>query len=104
MATYDGLIVLLVMTLPLAVLFALFAGIQRIPWRDGLVIGLGMETVLIAGGLVSSGTVRASDAGLLVFVAAIGGGIAVRGYERGKARRDARINAIVGSTEHATPT
>ena len=95
MDALDRLVVLVV-ALPLAALLTVFAGIQRIPWREASLIGFGMAVVLLAGGLASSGVVAAKDVSSLVFVGAIGGGIAVRGYERGKARRDATIAAIVG--------
>ena len=91
----GSLVVVLVATVSTAALFMVFAGIQRIPWRDGLMIGLGMAIVLVTGGLASSGAIAARDVGSLVFIGAIGGGIAVRGYERGRARRDAAIAAIV---------
>jgi hypothetical protein len=94
-AELDGLIVTLVMSLPIAILFTLFAGIQRIPWRDAVLIGLGMSLVLFAGGIATNQIIRPADTGILVFIGAIGGGIAVRGYEHGKAQRDATIQAIV---------
>jgi hypothetical protein len=94
----DGSVgIVLVSSAVIAGLFMLIAGIQRIPWRDGFVMGTGMAIVLVAGGLASSGVLAAKDVGTLVFVGAIGGGIAVLGYERGKARRDAAISAIVGT-------
>jgi hypothetical protein len=94
----DGSVgIVLVSSAAIAGLFMVFAGIQRIPWRDGFVIGIGMAIVLVVGGLASNGVLAARDVGTLVIVGAIGGGIAVRGHERGKARRDAAISAIVGT-------
>ena len=99
MADLERVVAVLVTALALAALFMLFAGIQRIPWRYGFVIGVGMTVVLVAGGWASSGGAAARDMGNLVLVGAIGGGIAVMGYERGKARRDARIAAILEAGE-----
>ena len=42
MADLERVVVVLAAALPLAALFMLFAGIQRIPWRYGSVIGVGM--------------------------------------------------------------
>ena len=78
-------------------LVVLFAGLARIPWRYAAQIALGVGLVVATGSLARSDTGYLVDHGQLVIVAAIGGGIAVRGYERGKARRDAMIEAIVGS-------
>jgi hypothetical protein len=103
MANLERVVVVLAAALPLAALFMLFAGIQRIPWRYGFVIGVGMTIVLIAGGWASSGGIASRDMGSLVLVGAIGGGLAVMGYERGKARRDAGIAAILEAGEQPVP-
>jgi len=103
MVDFERVVLVLAAALPLAALFMLFAGIQRIPWRFGFVIGIGMTIVLIAGGWASSGVVAARDMGNLVLLGAIGGGLAVMGYERGKARRDAKIAAILAAGEQPVP-
>lgn len=95
------------MTLPEAIGFALigaglsavwvllFAGLARIPWRYAMQIAFGVTLVLAAGDLATKEYGRAVDRGSLVLAAALGAGVAVRAYERGKARRDAMIQAIL---------
>ena len=76
-------------------LIFLFAGIQRIPWRYAALIALGIGVVMLAGSLASAGWTQNGQAGGLILLAAFGGGLAVRGYERGKAQRDAQVEAII---------
>jgi hypothetical protein len=80
-----------------AVIVLLFGGLLRIPWRYAAQIALGVAVVVGAGSIASTDVGRTVDTGFLVLLAAAGGGIAARAYERGKARRDAMIAAIVGT-------
>jgi hypothetical protein len=73
----------------------LFGGLARIPWLHALQIAVGVTVVLTASSLASRESGRPIDPGILVLLAAVGGGVAVRAYERGRARRDAMIQEIL---------
>ena len=82
-------------TLSCSVWVFLFGGLARIPWRYAAQIALGVTAVLVAASLARGDARLPFDPGVLVLSAAIGAGIAVRAYEKGKARRDAMIEAIL---------
>jgi hypothetical protein len=91
----SGLISFLVVAVGVAAsLIAVFLGLSRFPWRYGLIIGIGVITVVFAADFATR--VSAAQTERLVFLAAIGGGLTVLGYERGKRKRDETIAAIVG--------
>jgi hypothetical protein len=96
MIAEGPLAVIIAMTLPIAMLFTLFAGLQRIPWRNAFEIGIGSAVVLGLAPFAGSPAGRSIDTSSFIVMGAIAGGIAVRGYERGKRKRDELIAAIVG--------
>ena len=61
----------------------LLAGVRRLPWRHAALIGLGQAIVFAALAAAMFG--RASPE--LVLVGAIGGGLAVHGFEHGERER-----------------
>ena len=79
-----------------AVVLVLFAGVMRIPWRHALTVALGMAMVLFVSFVAARGNLTGDAIGNLTILAAIGGGISVRGYERGTRQRDEVIAGIVG--------
>ncbi len=85
----------IVASVPAAVLFTLFAGLQRIQWRYALVIGIGSATVLATASFASSPGGGSVDGGTWVLLGAIAGGIVIRAYERGIAQRRATIDRIL---------
>lgn len=64
--------------------FTLVAGIRRIPWRYGLVIGAGAGLVFTAAWAANGGLV---DPATLVFVGAIGGAVTQQAFDRGQRER-----------------
>jgi hypothetical protein len=79
-----------------AAILLLFAGVLRIPWRHALIVAFGMALVLFVSFVASRGNLSGDAIGNLTILAAIGGGIAVRGYDRGMRQRDEMIASIVG--------
>ncbi len=96
MIAEGPLAVIIAMTLPIAILFTLFAGLQRIPWRNAFQIGIGSAVVLGLAWFAGSPEGRSIDTSSFIVLGAIAGGIAVRGHERGIRKRDQMIGAIVG--------
>ncbi len=84
-----------VMSVPAAILFTLFAGLQRIPWRYAVVIGIGSAVVLGMASFASSPGGRSVDGGTWVLLGAIVGGVVLRAYDRGRAQRRAIIDRIL---------
>jgi hypothetical protein len=85
-----------------AILFTLFAGINRIPWRYAFDIGVGSAAILALSNIASQAARPPFEIGQLVLIGAILGGLVVRAYERGMAQRRAeveRILAIPGSPQ-----
>lgn len=95
MIAEGQLAVIIAMTLPIAMLFTLFAGLQRIPWRNAFQIGIGSAVVLGLAWFAGSPAGRSMDTSSFIILGAIAGGLAVRGHERGVRRRDEAIAAIV---------
>ena len=89
------LAVLIVLSVPAAILFTLFAGLQRIPWRYAVVIGIGSATVIALASFASSPGGGSVDGGTWVLLGAIAGGIVIRAYERGMAQRRATSDRIL---------
>lgn len=87
-----------VVFLVVAGMATLLAGIRRIPWRFGLVIGTGWGTVLTA--LWTAGwpaNARPVDPAAFVLVGAIGGSLTQWAFDRGQRERQrvaAEITAI----------
>jgi hypothetical protein len=88
--------VIIAMTLPTAILFMLFAGLQRIAWRNAFEIGIGSAVVLGLASFAASPEGRSIDTSSFIVLGAIAGGLAVRGHERGIRKRDEMVGAIVG--------
>jgi hypothetical protein len=83
------------LSVPAAVLFTLFAGLQRIPWRYAVMIGIGSAAVIAMASFASSPGGGSVDGGTWVLLGAIAGGIVIRAYERGMAQRRAMIDRIL---------
>ena len=81
--------------MPAAILFTLFAGLQRIPWRYALAIGIGSAVVLAMASFASSPGGGSVDGGTWVLLGATAGGIVIRAYERGMAQRRATTDRIL---------
>ena len=91
----------LFLSIPAAILFTLFAGINRIPWRYALEIGVGSAAIVALSNIATQADRALFESGQLVLIGAILGGLVVRAYERGTALRRAeveRILAIPGQT------
>ncbi len=78
-----------------AVLVILFAGLNRIPWRHALEIGVGVAAIVGLATMAQNAAVLKFDAGQLVLIGAILGGLVVRAYDRGMAERRAEIDRIL---------
>jgi hypothetical protein len=101
MSDPEGLGMALFLGIPAAILFTLFAGINRIPWRYAMEIGVGSAAILTLSNIATRTAVPLFESGQLVLIGAILGGLVLRAYERGMAQRRAevdRILAIPGST------
>jgi hypothetical protein len=88
---------------PTAILFMLFAGINRIPWRYALEIGIGSAAILALSNTASQAAVPLFESGQLVLVGAILVGLVVRAYERGMARRRAEIERFLAFPDSTKP-
>jgi hypothetical protein len=64
-------------------LMILVAGIRRIPWRYAAIVGLGYGIVFAALRAAQLGT----DPGILVLFGALGGSVAIRGWDLGEQER-----------------
>lgn len=91
----------LFLSVPAAILFTLFAGMNRIPWRHAIEIGVGSAAILALANITTQANGPLFEPVQLVLIGAILGGLVVRAYERGTALRRAeveRILAIPGQT------
>lgn len=73
-----------VLFLAVAAMTTLGAGIRRIPWRFGAVMGLGTATVLGAAWAATAGL---ADPPILVLIGAIGGSVTQQAFDRGQRER-----------------
>jgi hypothetical protein len=89
----------LFLSIPAAILFTLFAGINRIPWRYALEIGVGSAAILALSNIATQADGPLFEAGQLVLIGAILGGLVVRAYERGIALRRAEVDRILAIPE-----
>jgi ABC-type Fe3+-siderophore transport system permease subunit len=85
----------LFLSIPAAILFTLFAGINRIPWRYALEIGVGSATILAVSNIAAQAHGPLFEPGQLVLIGAILGGLVVRAYERGTTQRRAMTDRIL---------
>jgi hypothetical protein len=103
MSDPEGLGMALFLSIPAAILFTLFAGINRIPWRYALEIRVGSAAILALSKIATQGDGPVFEPGQLVLIGAILGGLVVRAYERGMALRRAEVERIL-SIPGQTPT
>lgn len=80
------------------VLMILAAGIRRIPWRYAVIVGFGYAIVFAALRAAQLG----SDPGILVLFGALGGSVAIRGWDLGEQERK-RISDAITSIRSAPP-
>jgi hypothetical protein len=99
----EVLTVAMILSIPAAILFTVFAGINRIPWRYGLEIGIGSAAILALSNIASQAAMPLFESGQLVLVGAILGGLVVRAYERGMARRRAEIERFLAFPDSTKP-
>jgi hypothetical protein len=99
----EALGVVLVLSIPACILFTLFAGINRIPWRYALEIGVGSAAILGLSMIASQAAVPVFESGQFVLIGAILGGLVVRAYERGMARRRAEVERILAFPDSTKP-
>lgn len=85
----------LFLSIPAAILFTLFAGINRIPWRHALEIGVGSAAIVALSSIATQAAGFLFEPGQLVLIGAILGGLVVRAYERGSAQRRAEVERIL---------
>jgi hypothetical protein len=78
-----------------ATLVVLFAGLNRIPWRYALEIGVGTAAIVGLATLATNPAVPPFDPGHLVLIGAALGAVVLRAYERGMALRRAEIDRIL---------
>ena len=95
MIELDVVNMALLLSIPAAILFTLFAGINRIPWRYAMEIGVGSAAILALSNIASHAAGPPFEAGQLVLIGAILGGLVIRAYERGMAERRAEIDRIL---------
>ncbi len=74
------------------------AGIRRIAWRHAALFGLGNGIVYAA----LWAAMNRADPGALVLVGALGGALAIRGFDRGERERR-RISAEITAIRSAPP-
>jgi hypothetical protein len=91
----DVVSVALFISIPAGILFTLFAGINRIPWRYAMEIGFGSAAILALANIATQSSRPPFEAGQLVLIGAILGGLVVRAYERGIAIRRAEVDRIL---------
>lgn len=77
-------------------LMTLVSGIRRIPWGHAAVVGVGLAIVFAALRAATLGV----DPGTLVLVGALGGSLAIRGWDRGEQERR-RISDAITATRSA---
>jgi hypothetical protein len=99
----QALGVTLLLSIPAAILFTLFAGINRIPWRYAMEIGVGSAAILALSNIATQADKPLFESGQLVLIGAILGGLVVRAYERGTAQRRAEIDRILAFPESTRP-
>jgi hypothetical protein len=87
--------VALLLGIPAGILVTLFAGIARIPWRYALEIGFGSGAIVALSNIASQSPRPPFEAGQLVLIGAVLGGLVVRAYERGIAIRRAEVDRIL---------
>ena len=87
--------VALFISIPAGILFTLFAGINRIPWRYALEIGFGTAAILALANIATQSPRLPFEAGQLVLIGAVLGGLVVRAYERGMALKRAQVERIL---------
>ena len=93
----------LFLSIPAAILFTLFAGINRIPWRYALEIGVGGAGIVALSNIVTRVDGPLFESGQLVLAGAILGGLVVRAYARGMAERRAEVERILAHPESTKP-
>jgi len=103
MSDPEGLRMALALAIPAAILFTLFAGINRIPWRYAMEIGVGSAAILTLSNIVTRTAVPLFESSQLVLIGAILGGLVIRAYERGMAQRRAEVERIIGFPESTKP-
>lgn len=81
----DAVITALVGFLVTACSLTLAAGIRRIPWRYGALIGVGMAMVLTAA-WAANARLRI-DPATLVLIGALGGSLTQQAFDRGERER-----------------
>lgn len=74
------------------------AGIRRIPWRFGLVLGAGAGLVFTAVWAANEALV---DPGTLVFIGAIGGAVTQQAFDRGQRERRRISDQITAGPAHS---
>ena len=79
-------------------LMVLVAGIRRIPWRYAVVVGIGYGIVFGALRAATFGV----DTSILILFGALGGSVAIRGWDLGDQERK-RISAAITSIRSAPP-
>ena len=79
-------------------LMVLVAGIRRIPWRYAVIVGVGYGIVFAALHAVTFGV----DASILVLFGALGGSVAIRGWDLGEQARK-RISDAITAVRSAPP-
>ena len=87
----------LFLSIPAAILFTLFAGVNRIPWRYALEIGVGGAGIVALSNIATRADGPLFESGQLVLIGAILGGLVVRAYQRGTALRRAEVERILSS-------
>ncbi|MEX1171983.1 MAG: hypothetical protein WEG56_05150 [Chloroflexota bacterium] len=79
-------------------LVSLGTGLRRIPWRFGVVVGMGTGMVLTAAWAANSGFI---DPASLVLVGAIGGSLTQAAFDRGERERRRISESITTIRGHA---
>ena len=79
-------------------LMILVAGIRRIPWRYAVLVGVGYGIVFAALRAATLGV----DTATLVLVGALGGSVAIRGWDLGEQERK-RMSDAITSIRSAPP-
>ena len=93
----------LLLSIPAAILFTLFAGINRIPWHYALEIGVGSAAILALANIATQAERPLFEPAQLLLIGAILGGLVVRAYERGMAQRRAEVDRILAFPESTKP-
>ena len=93
----------LFLSIPAAILFTLFAGINRTPWCYALQIGVGSAAILALSKITAQAGGPLFEPGQLVLIGAILGGLAVHAFERGMALRRAEVERTLAFPESTKP-